>query len=259
VDFSRFAPGTQLYLVNEGSDEPYGGGAPGEIPEPDPGTTGQVMKFVVGTLSSADVTAPPALAAVGGIIDTAATMFDRVTRVRRLSLNEFDSGDGPMPPGPPVLWNPDTGNQCTVEGPACIPAGPRGSFLGTMDKNGNPIAYEFMDDVTENPQLGDTEIWELYNFTADAHPIHVHLVQFLLMNRQNLAVDNDGLATAPAQLVGKPIWPQAWELGPKDTVAVYPGMVTRIKMTFDRKGLYLWHCHILDHEDNDMMRPYQVG
>jgi bilirubin oxidase len=253
VDFSGVPLGTTLYLINEGPEEPFGG--PASLPDAvisDPATTGQVMQIQVSKrLSSSDAATPLAL------VVPASTA--KVTRVRQLSLNEFDSGGGPMPPGPPVLWNPDTGFQCFAESDTCIPAGPRGSFLGTVDKNGNPIAYEFMSPVTDNPGLGDTEIWELYNFTADAHPIHVHLVQFELVNRQNLAVDADGISVAPFQLVGKPIKPENWELGPKDTIDVYPGMVTRIKMTFDRKGLYLWHCHILDHEDNDMMRPYRVG
>ena len=261
VDFSGMHPGKTLYLINEAADEPFGGGTPGVDFDPsDAATTGQVMQIQVTLpLSSADICSPPMYAAAAGLLGTAPAFFEHVTRTRRLSLNEFDSGDGPMPPGPPVMWNPKTGNQCFVAGTKCIPAGPRGGFLGTVDEHGKPVPLEFMDDVTENPGLGDTEIWEIYNFTADAHPIHVHLVQFQLVNRQNLAVDADGISTAPFQLRGHPILPQIWELGPKDTVAVYPGMVTRIKMKFDRKGLYLWHCHILDHEDNDMMRPLQVG
>jgi FtsP/CotA-like multicopper oxidase with cupredoxin domain len=53
--------------------------------------------------------------------------------------------------------------------------------------------------------------------------------------------------------------PEAWETGPKDTVISYPGEITRVKMTFDRPGQFVWHCHILEHEDNEMMRPYSVG
>jgi spore coat protein A len=255
VDFSGLRTGATLYLINEAADEPYGGGQPGtDFTPSDPDTTGQVMKFQVTSLTSADTTALPVYAGIAA----GPTLQAPVTRTRRLSLNEFDSGDGPNPPGPPVLWGPD-GNQCSPASNTCVPAGPRGSFLGTVDAKGFPTAYEFMDPVTEHPNLGDTEIWELYNFTADAHPMHVHLVQFQLINRQNLKVGPDGIATAPATLVGRAIDPENWERGPKDTVAAYPGMVTRIKMTFDRAGLYLWHCHILDHEDNDMMRPYRVG
>jgi spore coat protein A len=68
------------------------------------------------------------------------------------------------------------------------------------------------------------------------------------------------LVTAPAaRLVGDPLPPEAWEAGFKDTVVAYPGQVTRIKATFDIAGRYVWHCHIVDHEDNEMMRPYRVG
>ena len=115
-----------------------------------------------------------------------------------------------------------------------------------------------MDPTTENPTAGTTETWEIYNFTVDAHPIHVHLVQFQVVNRQGLVTDDEGMATQPAQLSGSPRPPEAWETGYKDTVIAYPGEVTRIKARFDTPGLYVWHCHIVDHEDNEMMRPYRV-
>ncbi len=102
-----------------------------------------------------------------------------------------------------------------------------------------------MDLITENPALGTSEIWEIHNFTADAHPIHVHLVHFEVVNRE----DADGNVRLP----------EAWETGPKDTVISYPGEITRIKMLFDLPGFYVWHCHIVEHEDNEMMRPYHVG
>lgn len=116
-----------------------------------------------------------------------------------------------------------------------------------------------MADVTETPTLNTTEVWEFYNFTADAHPIHVHQVAFEVINRQDLVTDADGLSTQPAQLVAGTVRPpDAHETGLKDTVLVYPGGVTRIKAHFDIAGLYVWHCHILSHEDNEMMRPFQV-
>jgi FtsP/CotA-like multicopper oxidase with cupredoxin domain len=106
---------------------------------------------------------------------------------------------------------------------------------------------------------GDTEVWEIYNFTADAHPIHIHLVQFQVVDRQALATDAEGMATQPAILVGLPRPPEVWETGFKDTVIAYPGEVTRVRATFPLNGLFVWHCHILEHEDNEMMRPYCVG
>nr|WP_220296745.1 multicopper oxidase domain-containing protein [Streptomyces sp. MBT84] len=53
--------------------------------------------------------------------------------------------------------------------------------------------------------------------------------------------------------------PEPWERGFKDTAIAYPGAVTRLRATFDRPGQFVWHCHMLEHEDNDMMRPYRVG
>ena len=101
------------------------------------------------------------------------------------------------------------------------------------------------DAITENPALGSIEIWEIYNFTEDAHPIHIHEVQFQVVNRQPF----DGDARPP----------ESWETGFKDTVIAYPGEITRVKALFDLPGLYVWHCHIVEHEDNEMMRPYFIG
>jgi FtsP/CotA-like multicopper oxidase with cupredoxin domain len=67
------------------------------------------------------------------------------------------------------------------------------------------------------------------------------------------------MGTAPAVLVGEPRPPEAWEAGFKDTVVAYPGEVTRVKARFGVGGLYVWHCHIVEHEDNEMMRPYFIG
>jgi FtsP/CotA-like multicopper oxidase with cupredoxin domain len=103
--------------------------------------------------------------------------------------------------------------------------------------------------VTENPKLGNTEQWEIYNFTADAHPIHVHLVRFQVVGRR--AIDGGPSVVGNA--------PQPTESGFKDTVIAYPGEITTIKALFDLPGLYVWHCHILEHEDNDMMRPFVVS
>ena len=102
------------------------------------------------------------------------------------------------------------------------------------------------DPLTENPATGATEIWELHNFTEDAHPIHVHLVQFEVLDRRPFG----GGTVRPAL---------PWERGTKDTVVALPDEITRVKARFDLAGQYVWHCHILDHEDNDMMRPYRIG
>jgi FtsP/CotA-like multicopper oxidase with cupredoxin domain len=101
------------------------------------------------------------------------------------------------------------------------------------------------DIIAQNPTLGSTETWELWNWSADAHPIHLHLVKFEVVNREIIG----GAVRAP----------EPWEAGWKDTVIAYPGEVTRVKALFDVAGLYVWHCHILSHEDNEMMVPYCVG
>ncbi len=147
-------------------------------------------------------------------------------------------------------------------------------------------ALGWFQEYTENPDMNDVEIWEVYNATMDAHPIHVHLVTFEILNRQDLgemgtywdieerpqpqhnSVFGDystyGVAGNLKLLIGDgtigpPIPPLPNERGPKDTVQMYPGQVTRIKMKFDRPGRFVWHCHILSHEDHEMMRPYFVG
>ena len=112
---------------------------------------------------------------------------------------------------------------------------------------GNPVNLSWDHPITENPALGATEIWEIHNFTADAHPIHIHEVQFQVVDRQRFAPGRPALP------------PERWETGFKDTVIAYPGAITRVKALFDLPGLYVWHCHIVEHEDNEMMRPYRVG
>jgi FtsP/CotA-like multicopper oxidase with cupredoxin domain len=112
--------------------------------------------------------------------------------------------------------------------------------------------------VTENPQVGATEVWELYNTTGDAHPMHVHEVVFEVVNRQDLELDGEEVAT-PLTPVGDVIPPESWETGFKDTIIAYPGQVTRIRATFGTPGQFVWHCHIVEHEDNEMMRPYRIG
>lgn len=130
--------------------------------------------------------------------------------------------------------------------------------LGTADKG----ALSFMDDLTENPELGATEVWEIFNTTEDAHPIHLHLVHFQVLNTQKFnphrsSFGSDG--TSKIELLGRPSPPAPENAGPKDTFIIYPGEVARVKAYFDKEGEYVWHCHILSHEDHDMMRPFYVG
>ncbi|GAB3418893.1 multicopper oxidase family protein [Flindersiella endophytica] len=214
VDFTGVRQGTALYLVNEGPDEPFGGGEPGtDFDAADPGTTGQVMRFVVGTRTGADGSTPP-----GRLTLPSAPRLGAASRTRSLSLNELEDE--------------------SIEAPTS-------GRLGTTNADGSPNPMMWGDELTENPAVGATELWELGNFTEDAHPIHVHLVQFEVVDRRSA----DGVVRGP----------DSWETGTKDTVVALPGETTRIKARFDLAGRYVWHCHIIDHEDNEMMRPYQVG
>ena len=109
--------------------------------------------------------------------------------------------------------------------------------------------------ITETPYNGTVEVWELYNLTADTHPIHLHLVQFQILSRAPITVDENGNVTD----VGTPMEPDPNERGWKDTIRANPGEVTRIIARFGPfTGIYPWHCHILEHEDHEMMRPYEV-
>jgi FtsP/CotA-like multicopper oxidase with cupredoxin domain len=138
--------------------------------------------------------------------------------------------------------------------------GPAEAMLGKVDASGMPMHQMWSDPVTENPSVGDTEVWEFYNFTADAHPMHVHEVVFEVVNREGLVLDAlTGEPVLPVQLGGNVRLPEAWETGFKDTVIAYPGEVTRIRAKFDVPGQFVWHCHIVEHEDNEMMRPYRIG
>jgi spore coat protein A, manganese oxidase len=112
--------------------------------------------------------------------------------------------------------------------------------------------------VTETPKLNSTEIWEFVNLTEDTHPMHLHLVRFQILDRRTFYTTDYVLGkkphfTAPANP------PEPNELGWKDTVQCPPGTVTRIIVRFEGfTGKYLYHCHILEHESNDMMRPFEV-
>jgi bilirubin oxidase len=217
VDLTSVPAGATLYLINEGPDKPFGAS---ELPVADPATTGQVMRLTVSARASAETSAAPQTLTL-----PARDRLGPPSRVRPLSLNE----KGEM-------------------------------MLGTAAvRNGSvtPVRKEWTAAISETPAPGATEIWELYNFTEDAHPVHLHLVQFEVVNRQKIAISE---RTGAARLVrGTVTPPRPGETGRKDTVIADAGMVTRVKARFDLRGLFVWHCHILSHEDNEMMRPYCVG
>ncbi|GGA55530.1 spore coat protein A [Edaphobacter acidisoli] len=112
--------------------------------------------------------------------------------------------------------------------------------------------------ITEKPILNTTEIWEIINLTEDTHPIHLHLVRFQLLDRRRIDsaayLDDKSLV-----FMGDTVLPATHESGWKDTIQVPPGTMTRIVVPFHGyAGRYVWHCHVLEHEDNEMMRPYEI-
>jgi spore coat protein A, manganese oxidase len=112
--------------------------------------------------------------------------------------------------------------------------------------------------VTEKPLLGSVEIWRLINTTPDTHPIHLHLVRFRILNRQPFDVQHFK-KTGKLIFTGPPVPPAPYERGLKDTVRANPGEVTRFITRFKPfTGEYVWHCHILEHEDHEMMRPFII-
>jgi FtsP/CotA-like multicopper oxidase with cupredoxin domain len=298
IDFAAFN-GQNLTILNT-ANGPFPGGTP-----PDPATTAELMQFqvnkpLVGTDTSFNPAAPGAtlrggpgqppaivrLADGGGGINPAVT----VNKKRQLVLREVMGPGGPLE----VLVN-------------------NTKFDGLRAETATPIPDSYKigaNWMTELPQLGATEEWEIINLTGDAHPLHLHLVQFQLLNRQDYndilyttayetafpvgaiidgygpplnynTMNADGaIGGNPAVstfLIGAIQPPLPQETGWKDTVLMYPGQVTRIivrmapqdiavngvKPGQNRFGFnptygpgYVWHCHIIDHEDNEMMRPY---
>jgi spore coat protein A len=234
VDFSNVPAGTYV-LGNVGPDEPFGGGVPGDdFAVADPGTTGQILQFRVVPAVGVDDSTPPQFLQLPAITPLPAATF-----TRRLALIE-EAGEGA-----------DEAEE-EVEGPV-------EALLGIVDTEGFWTEREWMEPVTENPALGATEVWEFYNTTADAHPMHVHEIAFEVVNRERLVLNAEGEVVEPIQLDGNITPPEPWETGFKDTVIAYPGQVTRIKGRFTRPGQFVWHCHIVEHEDNEMMRPYRIG
>lgn len=110
------------------------------------------------------------------------------------------------------------------------------------------------DDISEYPELGTTEIWRFVNRSGVTHPMHMHLVMFQVLDRQPFTLAGDTVVP-----VGSPSPPAAWEAGWKDTVQVGPNDLVRVIARFeDFKGKFAYHCHILEHEDHEMMRQFQT-
>lgn len=233
VDFTNVPLGNYV-LGNIGPDEPFGGGAPGiDFPVADGASTGQIMQFRVVPARAPDPTTPPQFLKLPTIAPLPAATVTRPLALLEHMSAHFDDA-------------------------------PAEALLGMVHFDNNGVGHAmpkmWMEPVTENPAVGATEVWEFYNGTADAHPMHIHEVLFQLVNRQNVIVDETEMhPTFQVDANSPPTGPEPWENGWKDTVIAYPGQVTRVKMKFEVAGQYVWHCHIVEHEDNEMMRPYRVG
>ncbi|MFW9886343.1 MAG: multicopper oxidase family protein [Candidatus Thorarchaeota archaeon] len=244
VDFSGLPTGTKVILKNT-AKTPFPKGTPA-----DPKTVGKCMQFTVGP------------------------------------------NPGPAPAALPPLMNPTlSGVYPTLPLPILQRTLPLFEVMGPLGPTMVTLNGQLWSGVvTETPTLGTTEEWVIVNPTADAHPIHLHLTQFQVVSRQNMQTAKyaadwmalNGMPPLPEDVVpteipvgpylnGQPYAPPLNEQGWKDTVQVYPGQVTIIRVRFapiDGSPAYpfdatsgpgyVWHCHILDHEDNEMMRPYIV-
>lgn len=246
IDFSQIQPGSKIILQND-ANAPY---PDGDAPDTD--TLGQIMQFTIPKCERQSIKPPPLPDRLNCM-----PMFHPQKR-RILTLYEVPGQNGPEE----VLLN----------------------------------GLKWMYPVTEKPVVGSTEEWMIVNLTMDTHPIHLHLVQFQLKNRQDIKIDcyqkewEDVNGIPPLMhdpievpvepyLIGNPLPPDENEMGWKDTVRMNPGQVTRIVIRFAPQNVsqcwvapgenlfpfdpseepgYVWHCHILDHEDNEMMRPYKV-
>jgi FtsP/CotA-like multicopper oxidase with cupredoxin domain len=233
VDFTNVPVGNYV-LGNVGPDEPFGGGDPDDdFTRSDPDSTGQVLQFRVVPAVGVDESTPPQFLELPAI-----TPLPGETVTRPLALIESMG-----------MGHDAEGND--VEGPV-------EALLGEVIDD-VPEERLWMDPVSENPAVGATEVWEFYNTTGDAHPMHVHEVVFEVVNREALKTGDEDEVIEPIQLTGDITLPEPWESGFKDTVIAYPAQVTRVRARFATPGQFVWHCHIVEHEDNEMMRPYRIG
>ncbi|HEX6169285.1 MAG TPA: multicopper oxidase domain-containing protein [Chitinophagaceae bacterium] len=219
LDFSDPALWGQTIILKNNAKSPY---PKGDVV--DPNTTGRIMAFRVN--KPLDVNYP--LTALPATLRLPIVPLQTDLAPRKLILFEAEDEYGRLMP-----------------------------ILGTVEDG----MLGFREELTENPALNSTEIWELYNETMDAHPIHLHLVSMQMISRQKFVarVNEENGKPTNIRLVGQPKYPGPDEQGWKDTWVMMPGEVTKVIAKFDRPGLYVWHCHILSHEEHDMMRPFFVG
>ena len=291
INFRRVGMGSRVVMFNQLGDAPYGGDLP--APEdlfPDR-RTDRVMAFdVVKPFNNAVPDNYSRRDFNGGPWTYAGNTNSR-DRVRKVALFEGKDEFGRLQPllGTAQRARDYQGN--LIRWPN-TPEYANAGLVGPMEG-----AIPWHSPTTENPALGSTEVWEIWNMTGDAHPVHLHLVNFQVLGRQEIVWDSNtteddrvipnDLHDAPAGdgtfLRGQTVVqhngavgngfkirsktkgakialpPEIVENSPKDMVTALPGQVTRIKATFDKPGRYVWHCHILSHEDHEMMRVLHVG
>ena len=252
--------GQRIIMKNIGGDEPFGGDIPGTFLYDD---TDKIMAFDVKDISNVEDDFNPAN--ISGAYVPIVTPPS--PRIRKVALFEGMDEFGRLQPllGTAELATDWEGNPIKLpDTQPYIDAGLVGQMQGS-------IAWH--SPTTENPELGSTEIWEIYNATGDAHPVHLHLVHFDIIDRQEFTADVvDQAVVQHNGLLGQGFRLENIALGdmvdqpdgyvenaPKDMVTALPDQVTRIKATFDKPGRYVWHCHILSHEDHEMMRVLHVG
>lgn len=247
IDFKDVPPDSRVIVENILGDSPFGGDLPAVEDLFPNRRTDRVMAFDV------EVPFNPMVVdsniSDGYFLGGDVAVIAPVTRTRKLALFEGTDEHGRLQP---LL----------------------GSAEEVTDVTGFSVngAMPWHTPITENPGLGDTEIWEIYNATGDAHPVHVHLVHFEVLDRQTFTANSIeqpvlqhngefgvGFRLEKIKTKGKKRVPDTSEQTRRDMVMALPGEVTRIKMTFDKPGRYVWHCHILSHEDHEMMRPFHVG
>ncbi len=245
LDFSALQ-GKRVVLANTSADAPFGGDLDGDPDDFFPDRrTDRIMAFdVTRRLRAAipdafDETDPGEYAGVPG----------PVHRTRKLALFEGTDEYGRLQP---ML----------------------GTAEPTLDASGATVdgTLPWHMPITENPLIDTTEVWEIYNNTMDAHPVHLHQVHFEVLDRRAFTADlieqpvvqHDGAVGVGARMGATVVDPTPlaaeghYTASPKDMVTALPGQVTRIRMRWDVPGVYVWHCHILSHEDHDMMRPLEV-
>ncbi|MDR0344251.1 MAG: multicopper oxidase domain-containing protein [Nocardiopsaceae bacterium] len=187
----------------------------------DVNNVGQIMKFKVVNLQGQDRTLPPDQLPLPARRD-----LGNPTETHRVSMNVIESQFTP-------------GQQKRFQ-------------MGRVDADGTNHLELWSDPISQVVTDGSTALWEVWNEpgVGGGHAFHIHLVEFQITERERL--DANGQPTG----VKTPLSP--WELGEKDTVFVPPQQITRFIAPFDHVSRFIYHCHFVDHEDHEMMRPFRV-